>query len=272
MNHMPTTTSPSSAGPATPPVSGADPVRVPSLTRLMVFAGTAVGVGGVLLAVSTRVQPDAPFLIGAVLFGLALPALVLTHREAGRTGVRALLRDCIRVPRQWWWLPLAGFALPILTWTAGEALGGAQPLTWGLVTIYVADLLIGALIINIWEEMAWTGYFQRRAVSRWGVVGGSLITSIFFIGIHVPFALDGATSTEQVATNMLYLTGVAIGLRLLIAHVDAYSGRSILTIGILHSAFNATEAVLEPEYFWVRLVVTTAIGVGAVALGRQPSR
>ena len=136
----------------------------------------------------------------------------------------------------------------------------------------MADLVIGALIINIWEEMAWTGYFQRRAASRWGVVGGSLVTSIFFIGIHVPLRPRRRHQHRQVATNLLYLAGVAIGLRLLIARVDAWSGRSILTIGILHSAFNATEAVLEPDYFWVRLVVTIAIGVGAVALGRQPSR
>ena len=66
------------------------------------------------------------------------------------------------------------------------------------------------------------------------------------------------------------LAGVAIGVRLLIARVDAWSGRSLLVIGILHSSFNATETVLEPEYFWIRIVVTIALGLGVVALGKQP--
>ena len=110
----------------------------------------------------------------------------------------------------------------------------------------MADLIIGALIINIWEEMAWTGFFQRRAASRWGAVGGSLVTSVFFTGIHVPLALDGAHGAREVATNLLSSAGVAIGVRLLIARVDAWSGRSLLIVGILHSSFNATETVLNP--------------------------
>jgi hypothetical protein len=39
----------------------------------------------------------------------------------------------VRPPTRWWWLLLAAFTLPALTWTVGAALGGAQPLTWGLV-------------------------------------------------------------------------------------------------------------------------------------------
>jgi len=265
LTHAQPTTSPTTLTSATDPVS-------PSVGSLFAFAVAAVGLGGALLAASTRVQPGAPFVIAAVLFGLAFPALVLTHRETGRAGVRAMLRDCIRPPSRWWWLPLAGFGLPILTWTMGAALGGAQPLTGGLVVFYVGDLVLGALIINIWEEMAWTGYFQRHASRCWGVVSGSLVTSIFFVAIHLPLALDGVTSKGQAAANLLYLASAAVGVRLLIARVDPWSGRSLLTIGILHSAFNATETVLKPDYFWVRLAVTIALGVSAVALGRTPGR
>jgi len=255
---------------STPTGSAVDPARSRFPRQLMIFLVLALGVGWPLLALSTILQPDAPFLIAAVLFGLALPALVLTHRQAGRAGVRALLRDCVRLPSRWWWPLLAAFGLPALTWAIGAALGGAQPLTWSLVAFYTADLLIGALIINIWEEMAWTGFFQRRAATRWGVVGAGLLTSVFFAGIHIPLALDGAQSAIQVATNLLYLVGVAIGVRLLIARVDAWSGRSLLVIGLLHSSFNATENLLQPDFFWVRIVVTIALGIGAAAFGRQP--
>ena len=102
------------------------------------------------------------------------------------------------------------------------------------------------------------------------MVGGSLVTSVFFTGIHSPLALDDASSATEVATNLLYIAGVGIGVRLLIARVDPWSGRSLLVVGILHSSFNATEAVLQPDYFWVRIVVTIALGLGVVAFGRQP--
>jgi membrane protease YdiL (CAAX protease family) len=235
----------------------------------MLFVVAALGAGGSLLTLSTLIEPEAPFVIAAMLFGLALPAVVLTHREAGGAGVRALMRDCVRLPSSWWWLPLAGLGLPVITWTTGTVLGGAQPLTWGLAAFYMADLITGALIINIWEEMAWTGFFQRRAASRWGAVGGSLVTSVFFTGIHVPLALDGAAGSYEIASNLLFLAGVATGVRLLIARVDPWSGQSLLTVGILHSSFNATETVLDPDYFWVRIVTTIAVGIGIAALGKQ---
>jgi len=249
----------------------ADPDRSRFARPLMIFLIVALGVGWPLLGLSTLIQPDAPFILGAVLLGLALPALVLTHRQAGRAGVHALLRDCVRIPARWWWLLLAGFGLPVLTWSVGAALGGAEPLTWRLVAFYTADLIIGALIINIWEEMAWTGFFQRRAATRWGPVGGGLITAVFFAGLHLPLTLGGAHHPSQVATNLLYLVSVAVGVRLLIARVDGWSGRSLLVVGLLHSSFNATENVLQPDYFWVRIAITIALGVAVTAFGRQPS-
>ena len=79
----------------------------PHAFRLAVIA--ALAVGAPLLALFTII----PFLLAAMLLGLALPTLVLTHREAGGAGVRSLLRDCMRLPGPWWWLPLAGFGLPM---------------------------------------------------------------------------------------------------------------------------------------------------------------
>ena len=206
----------SSTGTASAPATSAAQAPTRSPSSLMPFVAAALGIGAPLLALSTVITPGAPFVLAAMLFGLAIPALVLTRRESGRAGVRALLRDCVRLPSSWWWLPLAGFGLPVVTWTTGAALDGAQPLTLGLVGVYVGDLIINALIINILEEMAWTGYFQRRAASRWGAVGGSLVTSVFFTAIHVPLALHGATGAKEIATNLLYLAGVAVAVRLLI--------------------------------------------------------
>jgi membrane protease YdiL (CAAX protease family) len=259
-----------SAAPSTRPPTPTIPPDRPDLRPLVVFAAVALGVGGPLLALSTLVEPGAPFILAAVLAGLAVPALILTHHDTGWKGVRALLRDCLRMPRAWWWLPVAGFALPCLAWSTAAALGGAQPLTWSLVGAYVADLIIGAVVINIWEEMAWTGFAQRRAMAHWGTTCGSLVTAVFFTGIHLPLAYDGAHSAAQAAANVLLIAGVATGLRLLIGRVDAWTGRSLLTIGVLHSSFNATETLLRPDYDWVRIVLTIAVAVVLTAMARRP--
>jgi len=252
---------------STSPASRHATSRAPS--SLAPFVIAALGVGAPFLALSTVITPDAPFLLAAVILGLALPALVITYREAGAAAVRALLRDCVRPPSSWWWLPLAGFGLPFATWTTGAALGGAQPLTWGLAAFYLGDLVVGAVVINIWEEMAWTGFFQRRAASRWGAIGGALVTSVFFTAIHVPLAFAGADGAREIAGNLILVAGVATGVRLLIARVDPWSGRSLLTIGVLHSSFNASESLLDADYFWVRVAVTMAVGIGLVAFGKE---
>ena len=122
--------------------------------------------------------------------------------------------------------------------------------------------LIGALIINIWEEMALAGSSSAVHASRWGVVGGLIkrrspspaSTSRSLLARRPPY------SPSDVATNVLYLFGVAIGVRLLIARVDVWSGRCLLVVGLLHSSFNATENLLQPEFFWVRIVVTITLG------------
>jgi membrane protease YdiL (CAAX protease family) len=118
--------------------------------------------------------------------------------------------------------------------------------------------------------MAWTGFAQRRAMARWGKTGGSLVTAVFFTGIHLPLAFDGAHSAAQVASNVLLIAGVATGVRLLLGRVDAWTGRSLLTVGVLHSSFNATETLLDPGYDWVRIAVTIAVAVVLIASGRRP--
>ena len=56
---------------------------------------------------------------------------------------------------------------------------------------------------------------------------------------------------------------------LLIARVDPWCGRSLLTIGVLHSSFNASETLLDADHFWVRIAVTIAVGIGLVAFGKE---
>ena len=102
-----------------------------------------------------------------------------------------------------------------------------------------------------------------------GVVGGALVTSVFFTAIHLPLVVAGADGPRAIVGNLVLVAAVGVGVRLLVARVDPWSGRSLLTIGVLHSSSNATESLLDTDYFWVRLVVTVAVGIGVVAVGKS---
>jgi membrane protease YdiL (CAAX protease family) len=239
----------------------------PALRPLLRFVAVAMPVAWLLLGTSVVLDaPAEPFVLPALFLGLVAPALVLTGRERGRAGVRALLADAVRVPRPMWWGPVAAFALPAVVWGVASATGGARPLTADLVVGFLFQLVTGALVINIWEEMAWTGFVQRRSMARWGTVGGSIVTALLFAGVHLPLAFSGADDTGDVLVGAGVLLFTGVGLRLLIAATDVWSTRSLLTAGILHAAFNATSDLVDPDHDWIRLAVTVALGVAAVAV------
>jgi membrane protease YdiL (CAAX protease family) len=253
--------------PRTPTASVSHDPDPAALRPLIIFAAIALPLGWVLLTLPVVLAlPLEPFVLPVNYLALLAPALLLTARRSGRAGVRALLRDAVRPPRRLWWVPAAAFALPGTIWMAAWTQGGARALTASLLSSFLVNLVTAALIINIWEETAWAGFAQRRAMARLGTVGGSLATALLFVGIHAPLAFKGATSPRDVAVAFGILIATGIGLRLLIAAVDAWSAGSLLTIGVLHSAFNATSSLVAPGYDWIRLVATVVLGVAAVTV------
>jgi uncharacterized protein len=255
----------------TAPTAVSAPARA-DLRTLLAFAAVALGVGGTLFALSTLVEPGEPFLLAGVYLGLAAPALVLTRMSGGTTALRTLLRRCVRLPSSWWWLLAAAFTLPLASLSLATALGGAKPVNAASIGYYVADLVIGAVVVNLAEELGWTGLFQDRAMSRWGATSGALVTAVFFTLIHVPLAVAGVQDVAEAVSNVLLVGAAAVGLRLLIGRLYAWTGGSLLAVAVLHSSFNASESLLEPAYDWVRIVTIVALAlVVAVFAGRPRS-
>lgn len=249
------------------------PADRPDLRPLMTFAALAVPIGWALLGTAVVLNlPTEPFALAATLFALLAPALFLTARESGRAGVKRLLRDAVRLPKPSWWGLVALVALPLAVWAVALPLGGAHALTPSLLISFGMGLVITTVVINIWEETVWTGFVQRRAMARWGVLGGSVFTAALFAGIHLPLAFQGAQTAGDVLTGVGILVGTGIGLRLIIAGVDTWSGRSLLTIGILHGSFNVTPDLIDPAYDWTRYAVTILLGTAVVAGLRYRSR
>jgi membrane protease YdiL (CAAX protease family) len=265
--HVSQTTIRSTAAPA----AGGRLPDSPALRPLLTFAAVALPVGWAFLAVPVALQlPTEPFVIGALLFALLLPALILTARDSGRAGVQRLLRDAVRLPRPSWWGVVALLAIPVGVWGIAAAFGGATPLTPPVLIGYAIAFLSSTVIINILEETVWTGFVQRRSMARFGALGGSLLTAALFAGIHLPLAFSGASSPADVATGVGILLASGVGLRLIIAGVDSWSGRSLLVAGILHGSFNASAQLVAPGYDWARYVTVLVLGFAVAAgLGAQ---
>lgn len=245
----------------------------PKRRSLLILASVALPLGWIFLSTPLWTPlNDQPGVLATLFLGLLAPALVLTAREFGRAGVRRLFWDAVRPPHPLWWLPVASLALPALVWIAAMPLGGAKPLTAGLLADFAIKLAMGAVIINIWEEMVWTGFVQRRAMARWGLAGGSMATAVLFAGIHLPLAFIGASTIGDVLVGVGILLASGIGLRLMIAGLDSWTGRSLLTVGLLHASFNTTPDLIDPSYDWVRYAVTVSLGLIALVVARRTTR
>ena len=248
--------------------------RAPSLRPVGTFALVALPLGWLILSIPLLLGlPVEPFALLTTLFALLVPALVITRRQAGGTAVRALLRDAIRPPRPLWWVLAAVTVIPTLTWLIAAALGVAEPLSPGIMvgySGYAVGVVVSALLVNVWEEVAWTGFAQRRLMARWGVIRGSAATATLFAGIHLPLAFQSPVTVSNVLLGVAVLIGIAIGLRLIIGYVDGWTGGSLLTIGLLHASFNGTAVLVDPAHDWVRWAVTVAIGLAlAATAGRR---
>jgi len=227
------------------------------------FVGVALPVGWVLLSIPLVTDlPVEPFVLATLLFGLVTPALVLTRRDR-RTSIRALLRDCWRTPRPLLVLP-ALLVIPVITWAVAGPDG--SDVDGGVVVGLAVNIVSSVLIVNLWEEMAWAGFVQRRAALRWGAVGGAVATAAMFTGIHLPLAFYGAEDASDVLVNVGAMVVSGIGMRFLIAAFDHWGRGSILVLGVLHASFNATGSFLHDEDDWVRYVVTLALGAAAVSI------
>jgi uncharacterized protein len=195
------------------------------------------------LAAAFHIAPDE-LTGGAVVLSLLPAALFATWAASGRVGVRSLFRRAFhwRVSPGWWLTVLLG--LPVLT--VGLALLMGDQLRSINVPSFLAGqlmlLLVNFIVINLWEEVAWTGLFQTRLEERHNWLIAALLTAIPFAAIHLPlqFFLDQPVTPSSLAAafGLYLLLGVLV--RPLLAVFRRGTGDSLLLVGLLHSVFNRT--------------------------------
>ncbi|MGY1694758.1 MULTISPECIES: CPBP family intramembrane glutamic endopeptidase [unclassified Geodermatophilus] len=222
------------------------------------------------------IAPDE--LTGVVIALALLPAAVyVTGVTEGSAGVRALFRRAFR----WrvhpgWWLTVL-LALPVLTIALGAAMGDElRPVDVVPVLVSQAGLLlVNLVLVNLWEETAWTGVLQTRLERRHNWYVAALLVAVPFAVVHVPleFFLD-----QQVTPGVLlgalvsyFLLGVFV--RPLLAAVRRGTGGSLLLVALLHSVFNRTNndngiaaEFLDGQMRAISMLVATVLLTVAVAV------
>src|SRR4051794_2291209 len=159
-----------------------------------------------------EILPIAPDEVAGLLLtlGALLPAtVVVTWSADGTAGVRRLFRRLTR----WriglgWWVAIAT-ALPALT-TALAVLAGDSLQPVDVVPFFGTQLgllLVNLVLVNMWEELAWSGFLQTRRERRHNVFVAALITIVPFALVHEPLRLfAGDVTAVSVAVGVgLYI-------------------------------------------------------------------
>ena len=221
------------------------------------------------------------------IFGLALPAFLVAAAKDGKEGARELLRRCLRwrVGVRWYLLALFGLlaitllgAIPFLGVSPLESLARNWPL---LFTVFLPGVLVPFVLVNLWEETAWTGLMQHTIQEGRGPMLASVMVAPFFALIHMPgFFVAGFISDEKtppsefpaVLLQVGLLAVFAVFIRVLIMWLYNGSGQSVLVVGLFHSAFNMTNGQkITPELLGLSaglasLIPSVAVMVIAVLL------
>lgn len=169
----------------------------------------------------------------------AAAGLILTWRDSGRPGIRAMLgRHRVRIAagtKRWWVLSVAvmpavlavSFA-PVMVTQEVDAIQLLPSL--GTVGITFALFLVAAAI----EEVGWTAYATDDAVILYGHLGAGIVLGAAWAAWHlVPWLQAGHPAGWVTAQS-----GFTILLRILQVLVYHRTGRSVVPSILLHATAN----------------------------------
>ena len=229
---------------------------------------------------STLIAADSvglPFLLVSslgVVFGLALPAFLVTAATSGKAGMRDLLGRCLRWRVGIGWYLLALLGLPLATLLVANVFIGTAPLEalaqkWPLFfTMFLPSIFIPLVITHLFEETGWTGFMQDTLQDRRGPLLASILVAPAFALFHLPLIfLEAPRITLALVPVALFQIAVqaiaSIFFRVAIMWFYNGTGRSVLIVALFHSSFNS---VTGSEYA-TRFIKEIIPGSAAVPIG-----
>lgn len=198
---------------------------------------------GLLIPPALAGLPIEPFLLGAVLLGQLLPAVLVTAAAGGRPAVRDLFARVFRwrFPVIWWLVALLLIpAASLLVTTVVFGTGAVHALVTDPAVIlgYLSQLTILPLV-NLWEETAWTGVAQARLTRSLGPLRAAVVVGPLMGLVHLPLYLGRPLGALLLAVSLLMV--FTTGLRIVIGWLYGVTGGSVLIAAVTHVTFNATQ-------------------------------
>ena len=221
----------------------------------------------------------------SMIFGLALPAFLVTAAVEGKVGMRDLLGRVFRWRVRLRWYLVAILGLPVATLLVASAFIGVAPLQalvekWPLFfTIFVPEILLAVVLIQIFEETGWTGFMQDTLQERHGPLLASIMVAPAFALFHLMSNLLEAGQIIMVLVQVAVQAIVSIFFRVAIMWLYNGTGRSVLIVALFHSSFNTVsgseftmrfmrELIAAPVSIAISLAIVAVVAVLIVVLTR----
>lgn len=152
------------------------------------------------------------FALFASVIALTGSAFLVTALVDGRAGVRTLASRYVRwrVGAQWYLLAVFGLLvvglLALLVFHGVASLGPLSQLGSALFA-FLVQLVVGAVLIHLWEDGGWFGFMLTRLQPRFGALLASLLVAPALGGIHLPLLfITGALTTGRVPLSQYPIT------------------------------------------------------------------
>lgn len=147
-------------------------------------------------------------LAGLGLLGPLVAAVVLSWREGGGAGVRALFAPLFQVQVGFRWYLLA-LAPPVLLTVMLAVLGWAGRVGPSAYVPTASAAVFGAFI-SVVEEVGWRGYAQPRLAARMGPLGAAMVVGVVWYLWHLPMFAGQGVPLETVLVMVLFFCGGAL--------------------------------------------------------------
>ena len=219
---------------------------------------------------------NEPFLL-LITFSMVGVSFGITAITDGRDGVRELRRRAFRFLVSPAWYVTALVLLPLAALVMAVAIEGTEVVSAlaaepAIAVGWLVEIAVAYFLINLWEELTWSGFVLHRLQPRFGPLRATALTTWAHAALHLPllFVLGGV-SDDPIAVEMypFYLAALFVfplGNRTVATWLYNRSGHSVPVAGLTHSSWNlATGGAMLPALVPTAEPVFSYIGFAVVA-------
>lgn len=187
---------------------------------------------------------SATLFVALATIGPMLAALLITARESGWRGVRALLGQCVRWRVPWIWYA-AALVIPALILLGAFALwsvlgGVALPPPTLEIWFSIPLLIISLLLFALFEEIGWRGFAFARLQQGRGALFAALVVGVVHASWHLPIWFLPGLGFDDLPFPFYAL--LVISLSVIFGWLYNSTGASLLLVALFHAALNAYPA------------------------------